>query len=169
MLLAMHLIYKSLIRIPLIAALFFTLWGCSLSSTKKTPQRKQHTIYLNSKFEHVWRAAQISLSKYPLATNNLDKGLLKTQMISSYDIWKPAHVSVNNYGGKSYTIKIKILRGRYNGKKITKVIVKKSLQRRKDFFSGEESLMSDGLEEQKILYRIKRELIIERIIERRAS
>lgn len=69
-------------------------------------------------------------------------------------------------GGVYYDIELKVIPG--DNKKITRVVIKKNLYKKKDFFTDREAVHSDGYEEKALLYRIKQELIVERQIKKQA-
>ncbi len=143
--------------------LVFWLVGCS-SPTKIKPVSGEQIFV--APFDKVWRATQIALVKYPIRTNNIDQGILETDNIHSYDGWKPPHKSAKKSGGLYYKLLIKVIKGRYREREVTKVIVSKKINLKRSFFSENQERQSDGLEEKVILYRIKRELKIERAFER---
>ena len=140
----------------------FTLGCSSPPKVKKISQEKVFAV----PFDQVWRAAQIALTHYPIRVNDMDKGILKTDKIHSYKGWKPPHKPRRKSGGLSYAIQLRIVKGRYQKKEVTKVVVSKKYNLKKSFFSEEKNEYGDGLEEKTILYRIQRELQIERAIEK---
>lgn len=145
-----------------ILLIFFTLGCSSPPKVKKVSQQKVFAVA----FDQVWRAAQIALTHYPIRVNDMDKGILKTDKINSYKGWKPPHKPLKKSGGLSYTIQLRIVKGRYQKKEVTKVVVSKKYNLKKSFFSEEKNEYGDGLEEKTILYRIQRELQIDRAIEK---
>lgn len=68
---------------------------------------------------------------------------------------------------ETYRLTIRVIKGApLAGKPATKVTIVKDSQLQQDFFSDPRSQPSDGLEEKSILYRISREIQIERAIAR---
>lgn len=120
-------------------------------------------------YEKVWRAAQFALSGYPLAVNNIDTGKLETDEIKGFDIWKPPHEKKEPGSGMRSRIDILVSKGRAKGRPSVRVRIDKKIEVQKDFFSDVESLQSDGFEEKVILYRIQRELAIERALAKASS
>lgn len=143
------------------------LVGCSSIDKKpdQLPTPPFERVY-NFNYNNVWRAAQLALGDYPLRLNDQDLGILETETVRSYEGFKPPHTRTKYSPGTMYRINIKVIKGVKAGEPAVKVIVYKNLKRYRDFFSAAESLKSDGLEEAKILYRIERELVIERAINR---
>lgn len=126
---------------------------------------REQVFYAN--FDEVWRAVNFVLQPYPLRISNMDQGNLETDMIRGYRIWSPPYKSENAATAENYRLNIRVIKGApINGRPATKVNIVKELQIQSDFFSEPRSLPSDGLEEKSILYRIGREITIERAIVR---
>ena len=152
----------------LILSLSLIICSCA-SSQKETLTFKPVERTYRTEFVQIWRAAQLSLSKYPIQVNNMDAGILETQFIKGNNKWSPPFIDNKDYNGNRYKIKIKIIRGLSNSKKSAlKVSILKIIQKKKDYFSKHERIPSDGLEEISLLYRIQRELQIDRALERAA-
>ncbi len=115
-------------------------------------------------FEKVWRAAQISLQKYPLRVNNIEKGLLETDFIKGYDVWKPPYIS-KSPTGLTYKLVLRTIKGKLGGQPAIKVVVFKKIKKQRDFFAEVEKMPSDGMEEKSIHYRISREIQIDNALE----
>ena len=115
-------------------------------------------------YEAVWRAALITI-KYPIAINNIDTGILETDWIRAEEGFQtPAQEG--NLAGIRYKISLVMVKGSYNGRAASKVTVRKVVEKRRDFFSEGENLISDGFEEANVLYRIDRELVIDEAIKK---
>lgn len=118
-------------------------------------------------YEEVWRAVNFVLQPYPLRISNMDQGTLETDMIRGYRIWAPPYKSETASSAETYRLTIRVIKGApLAGKPATKVTIVKDIQIQQDFFSDPRSLPSDGLEEKSVLYRISREIQIERAIAR---
>jgi hypothetical protein len=118
-------------------------------------------------YEEVWRAVNFVLQPYPLRISNMDQGTLETDMIRGYRIWSPPYKSENAATAETYRLTIRVIKGApLSGKPATKITIVKESQIQQDFFSEPRSIPSDGLEEKSILYRISREIMIERAIAR---
>jgi hypothetical protein len=114
-------------------------------------------------YEMVWRATQQALLNYPMNINNMDTGQLQTLYITGKHRYIPPHEGNKTLpSGYQYRININIIKG----EKRSRVTLSKEVRMQRDFFTPPEELVSDGYEEKMLLYRIRRELIIERILQR---
>ena len=155
-------------KLLLVLAAASILTGCSLfaeQSIKKSFGPKQK-VY-RYKYETVWRAVQIATQKYALKRNNMDRGLLETDVIRGYDVWRPPYSNKPAPGGYRYQLEIRVVKGRkIKGRPSTKVLILKRTSLKKDFFADSKQVGSDGFEELSLLYRINREIKIDRTIQR---
>lgn len=142
--------------------------GCTqrpkIETIKKSFRPKQHLFFKD--YDKVWRATQISLQKYPIRINNIDTGHLETQFITTNTLWKEAHIKNPKNSNTRYKLKVNVIKGNVKKRSSVKVTISKKIVRQKDFFSTDEPIPSNGIEEEMILYRIGRELIIEKALER---
>lgn len=170
MLLHMSLEMRSISKFFL-ATLTMSLLGCAVFEEKAGPKPvglPQEKIFYGQ-FEDVWRATQLALQEptsYPLRINNMDTGIFETEMIKGSQVWRPPGAAEVNGGGYAYRIIVRVIKGNTNGKQAYKVTVQKEMQIQRDFFSEPEKIPSDGLEEKVILYRVDREMQIDRAIRR---
>lgn len=142
------------------------LGGCV--SAKKANQNyygPREQVYYAS-FEEVWRSVNLVLQSYPIRISNMDQGIIETDQIRGYRVWTPPHRPNDTSGGLSYRLIMHVIRGHYDGQNAIRVTVLKEKSLQKDFFSEAENQPSDGLEEQSLLYRIGREIQIERALEK---
>lgn len=141
------------------------LSACALFEERKGPNTfigpREEVIY--AQFEEVWRAANLVLQAYPLRVSNMDEGVLETDDIKGYRAWGPPFPQ-RKPAGQVYRISIRVIRGTSEGLSATKVIILKDIKIQRDFFSNMQQIPSDGLEEKGLLYRIKREIQIERAL-----
>lgn len=137
--------------------------GCTfLQSGVEKPDeviRKQtkQKIFL-APYDEVWRAAHTAL-KYPIVNENQDTGVIETEFIKAQDGFI-APDQVLNSSGMRYKITMLFAKGKTQGKESVRLTIDKKMERLRDFFSDAESLVSDGLEEKVLFYRIERELLI---------
>jgi len=131
--------------------------ACSTTSREPTPSIGPLSQSFHENYDLVWKSVQLALVAYPIRINDPDTGIIETEAIRGNKIWSPPGESEPPTGGAKYKINIRILKG-----ETPKVIVSKNIELRRDFFSDPERVPSDGLEELSILYRIQRELKIER-------
>ncbi|MBT4761709.1 MAG: hypothetical protein HOO06_08445 [Bdellovibrionaceae bacterium] len=150
----------------LLSLLLLVSLGCANESQYLTPTYKPQSDFFYSDYDRVWRATQIALGPYPLKVNNLDAGEIETASISKDNVFQKAHKKYNANVATKYFLKVNLIKGKANGKSVVKVIVKKQKHHNTNFFAGKKALPTDGIEEQMVLYRIKRELQVEKILDK---
>ncbi len=147
-------------------AFLLLLNACALFEERTGPQMyygpREQVYYAN--FEEVWRSVNLVLQPYPLRVSNMDQGMLETDEIRGYRVWAPPHKSDVAASGETYRLTIRVIKGALSSRAATKVTIVKDTQLRRDFFSDPKSMPSDGLEEKSLLYRIGREIQIERAL-----
>lgn len=136
-----------------------SITGCS--STRENVEPKNFERTFRASYEETWRAVQQSIISYPLKVNNMDNGQIQTTAVRGSSQFKPPHVLKANAGGHRYTLIINVLK---DGPTRTKVSILKDMVLHRDFISKPEAQVSDGLEESVILYRIGREIEVEKSI-----
>ncbi|MCB0362431.1 MAG: hypothetical protein KDD35_06905 [Bdellovibrionales bacterium] len=147
--------------------IFPIISGCALFADNKEPPPSfgpREQVYY-AEFDQVWRATQIALSKYPIKINNLDLGILETDTVKGYKAWMPPHKSSAS-GGLSYNINVRVVKGGVENRPAVRVTIIKEIELKRDFFAEVQRLPSDGLEERSLLYRIGRELQIDRALKK---
>lgn len=157
-------------KIILLLPLLFTLISCAHTNeppANELPKLEGPLVRpFPYEYDRVWRAVQKSLSKYPIRVNNIETGKIETEVLRGEKVWHAAHEKPKVQPGLRYQIVVQLVRGQaLNGKASTEVSVEKQLSIEKNFFQGESPLQSNGLEEESILYRIDRELMIERALD----
>jgi len=147
---------------------FSFISGCALfrENSGPPPSFAPRDQFFFSSFDNVWRCAQIAMQAYPMRINNMDSGIIETESIRGYKVWTPPFSPEATSGGLGYYINIHIVKGVIDGRDTIKVSVSKNIEITPDFFSEPKKLPSDGLEEKAILYRIGRELQIEKALEK---
>lgn len=141
-----------------------SLTACALFEERTGPAKfygPRDQVYY-AEFEEVWRAINLVMQPYPLRVSNMDQGLLETDEIRGYRVWYPPHVSETAPTAEYYHISVRVVKGNLGKRAATKVTLIKDVQYQRDFFSDSRAVPSDGLEEKSILYRIGREIQIER-------
>lgn len=156
-----------------IAPILFSLLlgGCALFKENSGPPPSfgpREMIYYAS-YDEVWRATQLALQNYPMRINNSDLGILETDTIRGLNVWTPAHINEKPTGGLSYKLVAKVIRGNLASKPAQKVSIVKEIRLQNDFFAEERPQPSDGLEEKSLLYRIDREIKIDRALQKAAK
>lgn len=153
----------SLAMVWIYSFLFFIL-GCTHfnsdsvdESSKGIPKK----VFL-APFDQVWRAVQIVMLPYPALLNSPDEGIYETDYVKGDQVWVAPHKQKKSNVGHRYKIYVFVAKGKLQDQDAIKVSVKKSEEKVIDIISNPKPIESDGLEELEILYRIKRELIIDR-------
>ncbi|MGE0633472.1 MAG: hypothetical protein AB7O96_13755 [Pseudobdellovibrionaceae bacterium] len=154
----------------IICSLLF-LGGCTLFDppvTNDRPRSPEKKVIF-APYDQVWRAGQLAMGKYPLVANSMDTGLVETEMIRGPEGFKAPLLAKPPSSGVKYKIILRMVKGVVNGKEAVRVNVSKKIEISRDFFSTPERLVSDGLEEKVILYRMERELNIESALRKAAA
>lgn len=162
------------LTVRLISSLILTLMLASCVSeapaskkTKKDLKFNHQKVFIGS-YDSVWRAAQLSL-KYPIGVNNMDHGILETDYIKADDGFiSPTEEDVPSSGIR-YKISLTLAKGKTEGRESVRVTISKNIERKRDFFSDPEPLVTDGLEEKILFYRIERELLIDEALKKAAK
>lgn len=128
----------------------------------KDPGPKSRTFA--SPFQDVWKASLLVLGKYSIKSYDEDSGIIETDFIRGEDAWISPHRKKYVPGGFRYKLNLRVIKGRTGAQKATKVILLKTPELQKDFFSDSEAVQTDGLEELSILYRIERELALDQAL-----
>ncbi|MGE0763725.1 MAG: hypothetical protein AB7N80_10645 [Bdellovibrionales bacterium] len=145
--------------------------GCAVFEDRAGPKPvglPQEKVFHGS-FDDVWRAMQLALqgpTSYPLRINNMDTGVIETEQVKGSMVWSPPNVEQPSGGGYSYRLIMRVIKGAVSGRQAYKVTVQKVSQIQRDFFAEPEPISSDGLEEKVILYRVDREMQIDRALRR---
>lgn len=105
------------------------------------------------------------LQPYPLRVSNMDQGILETDAIRSGRVWTVPYGGPSSVG-ETYRLVVRVVKGSKNDRAATKVTVLKDAQLARDFFSDPRQVASDGMEENSLLYRVEREIQIERALAR---
>lgn len=147
---------------------FLFLCGCALFEERTGPPEyfgPREQTYIAS-FEEVWRAANLVFQPYPIAVSKMDQGQLETDQVKSLKAWMPPYKETAPTAGLSYKLSLKILRGRVGKQSATRVTILKEATVAHDFVSEPRPIASDGMEEKTLLYRIGREIALERKLTR---
>ncbi|MCM2280269.1 MAG: hypothetical protein NDI61_00325 [Bdellovibrionaceae bacterium] len=140
--------------------------GCALFGEKKpAPVLSRQRVFFAPANE-VERALKQAMIKYPQKIDNPEAGIFETDWIKGDLRFRPAHTPTNYPEGYKYRILARIVKGKSTSKPAIKVIISKQIEMQRDFFTDPEAMPSDGLEETVLLYRISRELSIDKAIRR---
>ena len=138
----------------LLPILFF-LTGC-LSINKVTQQQM-----FSAPYEIVWQSVLLTMKDYPLIVEDIESGEIETGMIQGYTIWQPPQGMIPYQNKRKYKIKIFLEKIKKDSQSSIKVHIIKDERVDKDFIEHSTPVVSSGLEEDLILYRIKREILLE--------
>lgn len=158
-------------RLAIALILILSCIGCAAfegTSGPKPAGLPQEKIFTGS-FDDVWRAVQLALqgpTSYPLRINNMDTGVIETELVKGSAVWLSPNMEQSAGGGFSYRLVLRVVKGNLSGQKAYKVTVQKQAQMQRDFFADPEQIPSDGLEEKVILYRVEREMAVDRALKR---
>lgn len=146
------------------------LSGCGiLSPAAESPdqiiEKASHQKIFLAPYDQVWKAAHTAL-KYTIASENQDFGTIETDFVKAVDGWTPPYKKKPDYPSARYKLNFTFAKGETKGKESTRVTIEKRIEVFKNIISDTESIASDGTEEKAIFYRMERELIIGRAIEK---
>ena len=159
---------SKLIKIFSGVLLVFALCSCAENQVIDPPIKEpENRVYFES-YDRVWRAAQLSLRKYPVKVNSIDTGVLETDFVKGDKYFTDPN-DVRPRTGLRYKITLRVVKGKIEGKMAVKVTVLKTAEVQPDFFSGFKPVASNGLEEATIVYRISRFVEIDRLLEAAAN
>lgn len=153
----------------LLTAALFTTVGCQTATDRLAQKLKLNVPVVQvffAKYEEVEAALKLAMLKYPQRVDNTEAGIFETDYVKGEGRFKPPHQPVEYSSGYRYRVLIRLVRGKSETRSAVKVVVLKQIEMVHDFFSEANSLPSDGLEEQVILYRIGRELQINKALQR---
>ena len=117
-----------------------------------------------SDYQKTWRAIMLALEEYPIEVEDNEKGYLRTENIPIETIWKFPLERKEALVSAKYSLHIKLIKGKIKSHPVVKVHILKKIFIQRGFISSPERVPSNGLEEKAILYRILREINIERAI-----
>ena len=143
------------------AVFFVFLIGCA--SVPKKPTFKTPAVKVfQSDYSSVFAAAKKALSAYNFNIVSFANKVLETDVYEIHEKWQPQHRKATGKEKNGYyLINVKFLE--LEEKTAVKVTKK---QRKQWNFASSKDIPSDGLEENMILYRIKRELFLDKILQR---
>ncbi len=113
-------------------------------------------------YEIVWQSALLTLKNYPLVTEDVESGEIETEVIRGYSVWKPPEGMIPNQSKRRYRIKIFLEKGQVESNQAIKVHIIKNEKLDEDFIEHSTPVISSNLEEDVILYRIHREILLEK-------
>jgi hypothetical protein len=158
---------RSIFKFLIVSGLAFQLAACaSMNEEKPNTIKGPVSRVVRGNYDEVWRAVQKSLAGYPIQVNNIDQGLIETDAVKVGQLWLPPFEKSPKAPNVKYSLQVRVIKGQSQNQESAQVSVRKRLSLQRDFFSNEEDVGSDGLEEKALLYRIEREMQIERSIKK---
>lgn len=142
-----------------IGCLSLVCFACVSVNTKHKPINE--TVF-RGPMDNVWMAAEKALANYPISESNRDSGVLRTDFLRGSQCWQSPNQNEKYSAGVRCSLSLQLIKLPHNGG--IKVRVNRNLQLIRDFISEPENIFNDGMEEVNILYRIDRELSIEKEI-----
>lgn len=146
------------------------LSGCQ-TATDRLEQRlkigEPVTKVYYAKYEEVEAALKLAMLKYPQRVDNTEAGIFETDYVKGDARFKPPQKSTEYTSGYRYRILLRLVKGKADvSRPAVKVVVVKQIEQAHDFFAEPHAVPSDGLEETVILYRIGRELTINKALQK---
>lgn len=153
-------------------AMLFLATACTTASDHLNRQLKldepvSRVFY--AKYEDVESALKHAMIRYPQRIDNTEAGVFETDYLKGEARFKAAHKDIEYPSGYRYRILVRLIRGRADDGPAIKVLITKKSELARDFFADPEPLRSDGFEEEALLYRIGRELLIARALQKAAE
>lgn len=131
---------------------------CTQSFSKDIESKKNYTF--NYSFKDVWAAAQVILGSYPLETNDLNEGLIRTTPLKPGQFWQPPFEEPIDYP-YSQTLTFQFFKLSPNRTQI-QILKKAAIQT--DFLGSEKKVQTEPWEELRITYKINREIEIKKTL-----
>lgn len=148
----------------LLSAVLLLNSSCVSTQPNDEPPKVRHYRIFFADYDQVLQAARKALIRYPIQTDDSDSGVLETEYIKGTEGFISPGQKRQPTAGLRYQLLFTFIKGKTRGKDSVRVSVQKKIEVQRDFFSDLEEIKSDGLEEEVILYRMNREILIERAI-----
>ena len=145
-----------IMRLFLLACFLGAFQGCS-----HTPELLSEGRFRASRQE-VWKALVIMFKPYPVKVLDERKGYIETERLYGKNFWTAPHQGKIQTGGLSAVLSVNI----HYERPYTKVHVSRRIYRQRSVFSPLEESPSDLFREHVFLYRLGRELLIKKTIDR---
>lgn len=147
-------------RIHILVFFGLQLLACSLYAESNIVNKK--TFVFEHNFKDVWDSAQIILGTYPLETNDVSDGLIQTTPLKPGQFWQaPFEKTIDYNYTQTLTFKFYKLDNYRTQLQIVKLATAQT-----DFLGSQRDVVSEPWEELRIVYKIKREVEIKKILAR---
>lgn len=158
------------VSVLLLATFAIFTAGCASTSSELDRRRKQGsgpwTATFIANYEDVVEAVnRVVVNRYNVQKDDSDAGIYESQFVKGTTRFKAPFETDPLPVGYMYRISIRYVRVK-DMKSGVRVQIIKQGQIRRDFFSEPQPVVSDGFEEQILLYRIRREIEIKKAIAR---
>lgn len=144
----------NLIKFELLFLLIFLMVGCA----SKRPNQIFYSRIYDEDFESVWDCTLKALTDYPIKLALKDSGRIESELINGpYNellFTYPDKIEIPERFRFSLSLTFAKLLSSDN-KPLTRIRLRKKLERFEDFYTGWINYPSDGLEEKTLLYRIE--------------
>jgi hypothetical protein len=145
------------------------LTGCQTASDRLEQKLKVGEPVIKvffAKYEDVEAALKLAMLKYPQRVDNTEAGIFETDFVKGEARFRPPHKVAEYSSGYRYRVLIRLVKGKSEARPAVKVVVVKQIEIASDFFVEPAVQPSDGLEESVIIYRIGRELTINKSLQK---
>ena len=158
------------LKIILLFAVSVCISSCGIfdprpESPDQIIERASHQKIFLAPYDQVWKVAHTTL-KYTIASENQDFGTIETDFVKAVDGWVPPYKKRPDYPGARYKLLFTFAKGESKNRESTRVTIEKKIEIFKNIIADTKSVASDGSEERALFYRMERELIIARAIEK---
>ncbi len=158
------------LKISIFFIFLISMTGCSLfdpraESPDQILEKNSHQKIFLAPYDQVWKVAHSAL-KYTIASENQDFGTIETDFVKAVDGWVPPYKKKPDYPGARYKLTFTFAKGETKNRESTRVTIEKKIEIFKNIISDVTTVESDGSEEKALFYRMERELIIARAIEK---
>ena len=158
------------IHFAVFGALALSMSGCATTASDRLAQKlkvgEPVSKVFFAKYEDVEAALKLAMLRYPQRVDNTEAGIFESDYVKGEARFKPPHKPVDYSSGYRYRLLVRLVRGESVTRPAVKVVVLKQIEIARDFFAEPQILPSDGLEEAVILYRVGRELTINRTLQK---
>jgi len=127
----------------------------SMSACTHTAKISNQALYKAS-VDKTWEALVYIFKSYPIETIDIERRFIKTKILKDSNYWKTAHNKNQKTGHLSAVITVYL----FDEKPYSRVEIQKTVFKQSNFFSDPQTIPSDLLEEQSLLYRLKREIYL---------
>ncbi len=147
-------------RVFLFKLFFGLILVISWGALAKENIKSQKKFIFEHNFKEVWAAAQIVLGTYPLETNDIKNGLIRTSLLKPGQFWQPPFETPID---GNYTQSMSFQFYKTNSYE-TELQIQKTANLQMDFLGSNKSVEREPWEELRLVYKIKREIEIKKVL-----